>query len=67
MSFRKIKIDQSEPFPLSVLGVTEEDAPNYPLLELVGFDTRPLSKINTAEIPNYPRKSELIQTKLEGD
>ena len=66
MSFRKIKIDQTKPFPLSVLGVTEEDAPTYPLLEFVGFDTRPLSDINTAEVPNYPRKSELIQTKLEG-
>lgn len=66
MSFRKIKIDQSKPFPLSVLGVTEEDAPNYPLLEFVGFDTRPLDSIQTAEVANYPRKTELIQSKLEG-
>lgn len=66
MSFRKIKIDQSQPFPLSALGVTEEDAPNYPLLDFVGFDTRPLDNIQTGEVPNYPRKTELIQAKLEG-
>lgn len=63
--FKKIKVDQSEKFKLSYLEIDEGDGPSYPLLEFVDFDVREVSEIKPTKA-NYPRKSEVIQKKLDG-
>lgn len=64
MSFKKVKIDQSQQFPVDVLKVEAEDGPKYPLLEFKGFGSRPLEKIKATK-KNLPRKVETIQSKLD--
>lgn len=63
--FKKIKVDQSEKFKLSHLEIDEGDGPSYPLLEFVDFAVREVSEIKPTKA-NYPRKSEVIQKKLDG-
>lgn len=63
--FKKVVVDQSQDFDLSYLEITPEDGPSYPLLEFVDFAARVTSEI-TPTAANYPRKSEVIQAKLEG-
>ena len=62
--YKKKKVPQDREFPLDLLGVEGTDGPNYPLYEFKGFGSRPTSEIK-ATTANYPRKSELIQSKLE--
>jgi len=49
---------------MDLLGVEGTHGPNYPLYEFKGFGSRPTNEIK-ATTANYPRKSELIQSKLE--
>ena len=62
--YKKKKVPQDQEFPMDLLGVEGADGPDYPLYEFKGFGSRPTSKIK-ATTANYPRKSELIQSKLE--
>ena len=62
--YRKKEVPQDREFPLDLLGVEGTDGPDYPLYEFKGFGSRPTSEIK-ATTANYPRKSELIQSKLE--
>ena len=54
MSFKKIVVDQSKPFPTNKLRLDKDDGPQYPLLEFKGFGSR-----NTKDIvptkKNLPR------------
>lgn len=63
--FKKIVVDQSQDFKISYLEIDTEDGPSYPLLEFVDFAVRPVGEIRQTEA-NYPRKSEVIQNKLDG-
>lgn len=62
--YKKIQIAQGCDFPLNSLGVDSTDGPDYPLYEFNGFGSRSTAEIK-ATSANYPRKSELIQSKLE--
>ena len=64
MTFKKVKIDQKKEFPRDQIRVCGDDGPDYPLLEFKGFGSRPIKEIKSTDA-NYPRKVELIQTKLE--
>jgi hypothetical protein len=63
--FKKVVVDQSQDFNLSYLEIDPEDGPSYPLLEYVDFAVRQVGEITPTEA-NYPRKSEVIQNKLDG-
>lgn len=63
--FKKVKVDQSQEFSLSYLDIDTEDGPSYPLLEFVDFAVREVGEIKPTKA-NYPRKSEVIQKKLDG-
>lgn len=63
--FKKIVVDQSQDFNLSYLEIGVEDGPSYPLLEFVDFAVREVGEITPTDA-NYPRKSEVIQKKLDG-
>lgn len=65
MSFKKVFIDQTKPFDLTVLEVDASDSPTYPLLEFDGFGVKMLMDI-VATDANYPRKNEIWQGKLDG-
>ena len=52
MSFKKIVVDQSKPFPTNKLRLDKDDGPQYPLLEFKGFGSR-----NTKDI--VPTKKNL--------
>ena len=62
--YKKKEVPQDQEFPLDLLGVEGTDGPDYPLYEFKGFGSRPTSEIK-ATTADYPRKSELIQSKLE--
>ena len=62
--YKKIPIDQGQEFPIDKLRVKESDGPDYPLFKSKGFGSRPIDDLKPTE-GNYPRKSELIQDKLE--
>ena len=63
--YKKKEVPQDQEFPLDLLGVEKfTDGPDYPLYEFKGFGSRPTNEIK-ATTANYPRKSELIQSKLE--
>ena len=62
--YKKKQVPQDREFPLDLLKVDSTDGPEYPLYEFKGFGSRPISEIK-ATTANYPRKSELIQSKLE--
>ena len=62
--YKKKKVPQDQEFPLDLLKVDSTDGPEYPLFEFKGFRSRPTNEIK-ATTANYPRKSELIQSKLE--
>jgi len=62
--YKKKEVPQDREFPQDLLGVDGTDGPNFPLYEFKGFGSRPTSEIK-ATTANYPRKSELIQSKLE--
>ena len=62
--YKKKEVPQDQEFPLDLLGVEGTDGPDYPLYEFKGFGSRPTNEIK-ATTANYPRKSELIQSKLE--
>jgi hypothetical protein len=62
--YKKKKVPQDQEFPLDLLKVDSTDGPEYPLFEFKGFGSRPTNEIK-ATTANYPRKSELIQSKLE--
>ena len=63
--FKKVVVDQSQDFNLSYLEIDTEDGPSYPLLEFVDFVVRQVGEITPTDA-NYPRKSEVIQKKLDG-
>lgn len=62
--YKKNKVPQDQEFPIDLLGVKSIHGPNYLLYEFKGFGSRPTNEINPTTA-NYPRKSELIQSKLE--
>jgi len=62
--YKKKPVPQDQDFPLDLLKVDSTDGPEYPLYEFKGFGSRPTNEIK-ATTANYPRKSELIQSKLE--
>ena len=53
---KKIKITSSTQLS-EIIEVTQEDGPNYPLLDFKGFGSRVPAKI-TPTTANYPRKTE---------
>ena len=62
--YKKKQVPQDREFPLDLLKVDSTDGPDYPLYEFKGFESRRTNEIK-ATTANYPRKSELIQSKLE--
>ena len=64
MSFKKIVVDQSKPFPTNKLRLEEDDGPQYPLLEFKGFGSRNTKDI-VATKENLPRKVEHKQSKWD--
>ena len=62
--YKKKQVPQDREFPLDLLKVDSTDGPDYPLYEFKGFGSRRTNEIK-ATTANYPRKSELIQSKLE--
>ena len=62
--YKKKEVPQDREFPIEILKVDATDGPDYPLFEFKGFGSRPTNEIK-ATTANYPRKSELIQSKLE--
>ena len=63
--FKKVLVDQSKDFDLTYLEIDPEDGPSYPLLEFRGFAVRSVGEIKSTSA-NYPRKSEVVQKKLDG-
>ena len=62
--YKKVKVDQDSDFPVDILRVKESDGPDLPLFEFKGFGSREIVNLKPTK-GNYPRKSELIQEKLE--
>ena len=62
--YKKVKVDQDSDFPVDILRVKESDGPDLPLFEFKGFGSREIDNLKPTK-GNYPRKSELIQEKLE--
>ena len=49
MSFKKIVVDQSKPFPTNKLRLEKDDGPQYPLLEFKGFGSRNTKDIEATQ------------------
>ena len=64
MSFKRIVVDQSKPFPTNKLRLDKDDGPQYPLLEFKGFGSRNTKDIVATE-KNLPRKVEHKQSKWD--
>lgn len=62
--YKKVKVDQDGDFPVDILRVKESDGPDLPLFQFKGFGSRQIDNLKPTK-GNYPRKSELIQEKLE--
>lgn len=61
--YKRVNVPQDKEFPLDIL-VDPEYGPEYPLFEFKGFGSRPTKNIKQTTA-NYPRKNELVQSKLE--